>query len=277
MTIRVIIGTILIAATMMITAFVLVNEPSRMSEYEAGYLGRSIETGAVIFANNCSTCHGLNGQGIEGVAPALNTRALFDKDNDNGRLKEIGWAGTVRDYVKAAVAGGRPRASVQYSSYPNRMPTWSQEFGGPLRPDQVENVVDFVMNWEAEAMLQPLATATPNPNAVGTDLNVELPEGDAANGELLFKGQVNGQYTCSACHSLTEGQTLVGPSLAGIATRAETRVEGYTAEMYIHESIVSPNAYVVDTFTAGVMTQTFGAQMTKQDMADILAFLLTQK
>jgi mono/diheme cytochrome c family protein len=276
MTIRVIIGTILVAVTMMITAFVLVNEPARMSEFEEGYLGRSVEAGAIIFANNCATCHGINGQGIDGVAPALNSRELFDVENENGRLAQIGWAGTVRDYVKAAVAGGRPRASVQYSAYPNRMPTWSQEFGGPLRPDQVENVVDFVMNWETTAMLQTLATATPNPNAVGTDLNVELPEGDVANGELLFKGQVNGQYPCSACHSLTPGQTLVGPSLGGIATTAETRTD-LSAELYIHESIVSPNAYVVEGFAAGIMPQTFGQQMSKQDLADILAFLMTQQ
>jgi mono/diheme cytochrome c family protein len=274
MTIRVIIGTILVAATMMITAFVLVNEPSRMADFESGYKGRSIEAGAIIFSNNCVSCHGANGQGVEGLAPALNTRALFDKEN--GRLKEIGWAGTVRDYVKATVAGGRPRASVQYSTYPNRMPTWSQEFGGPLRPDQVENVVDYVMNWEAEAMLQPLATATPNPNAAGTDLNVELPEGDAAQGELLFKGQVNGQFPCSSCHSLDAGVQIVGPSLAGIATTAATRVEGYTAEQYIHESIVSPSAHIVEGFTSpSLMPATFGQLMTKQDLADVLAFLMT--
>jgi mono/diheme cytochrome c family protein len=274
MTIRVIIGTILVAVTMMITAFVLVNEPARMSEFEAGYLGRSVEAGAAIFATNCSPCHGTNGQGIEGVAPALNTRALFD--TENGRLAEIGWSGSVRDYVKSAVAGGRPRASVQFSNYPNRMPTWSQEFGGPLRPDQIEYVVDFVMNWQTAAMLQSLATATPNPNAVGTDLNVELPEGDAAQGELLFKGQVNGQYPCSACHSLTPGQTLVGPSLGGIATTAATRTD-LSAEMYIHESIVSPSAYVVEGFADGIMPHIFADQMSKQDLADILAFLMTQQ
>jgi mono/diheme cytochrome c family protein len=276
MTIRVIIGTILIAATMMITAFVLVNEPSRMSEYEAGYVGRSVEAGAVIFTNNCSRCHGANGQGVEGLAPALNTRALFDAEN--GRLAEIGWAGSVRDYVEATVAGGRPRPSVQYSNYPERMPTWSQEFGGPLRPDQVINVVDFIMNWEAEAMLQSLATPTPNPNAAGTDLDVELPEGDPAQGELLFKGQVNGQFPCSSCHSLDAGVQIVGPSLAGIATTAETRKEGYDAERYIHESIVSPDAHIVEGFTSpSLMPKTFGELMTKQDLADVLAFLMTQQ
>ncbi len=126
-------------------------------------------------------------------------------------------------------------------------------------------------------------TATPLPptpapgETVGTDLNVVLPTGDAARGDLLFHGKVNGHYPCSACHSLTAGQTLVGPSLGGIATTAATRKSGYSAEQYIHESIVSPNAYTVTGFNQNIMPVTFGAQMTKQDLADLIAFLMTQK
>jgi cytochrome c2 len=130
----------------------------------------------------------------------------------------------------------------------------------------------------------PAADATPTTAAivlpadpVGTDLNVELPQGDAANGELLFNGQINGQYPCLACHSLEPGSALVGPSLGTIATTAAARKDGYTAELYIHESIVSPNAYVVEGFNQGIMPQTFAAQMTKQDLADLIAFLMTKK
>jgi cytochrome c2 len=273
MTIRVVLGTILIAATMILTAFVTVYEPIRMTEFESGYKGRSIEAGAALYATNCTRCHGAEGQGAEGLAPALNARDLFD----GTRLTEIGWSGTVADFVESTIAGGRPRASASFSTYPERMPTWSQEFGGPLRPDQVQNLTDFVMNWETTALQQPAVTPTVNPDAAGTDLDVELPEGDAAQGELLFTGQVNGQFPCSACHSLQPDQTLVGPSMAGIATRAATRKDGYTAERYIHESIVLPEAYVVEGFAPGTMPPTFGAQMTKQQLADIIAFLMTQE
>ena len=27
------------------------------------------------------------------------------------------------------------------------MPTWSQDYGGPMRPDQIRDLVNFVMNW----------------------------------------------------------------------------------------------------------------------------------
>lgn len=274
MTVRVVLGTILIAATMMIVAFVIVNEPARMVDFEAGYKGRSIEAGAALYASSCAGCHGIQGQGIEGVAPSLNAADLFD----GTRLKEIGWTGTVRDYVRSAIAGGRPRASAAFANYPQRMPTWSQEFGGPLRPDQVENLVDFVMNWEVTALASASSAPTAPADAVGTDLDIELPAGDAARGELLFSGKgAGGQYPCAACHSLVENQTLVGPSLYGIATVSETRVDGYSAEKYLHESIVQPNAYVTAGFNPGIMPQTFGAQMGKQDLADLLAYLLTLK
>ncbi|MEK7276927.1 MAG: c-type cytochrome [Chloroflexota bacterium] len=271
MTVRVVLGSILVAATMMIVAFVILNEPARMTDFEAGYKGRSIEAGAALFSTSCVGCHGVQGQGIEGVAPALNAADLFN----GARMKEIGWAGTTKDYVRAAIAGGRPRASATFANYPLRMPTWSQQYGGPLRPDQIENLVDFVMNWEASTSATTPAAVV---DAVGTDVNTALPAGDAAAGDALFHGQGGGgKFPCSACHSLTAGQTLVGPSLAGIATRGATTVAGYSAEQYVHESVVQPDAHVVEGFNSGIMPQTFGAQMTKQELADIIAFLMTQK
>lgn len=273
MTVRIILGTILVAATMMIVTLVVVNEPARMADFEEGFRGRSIEAGATLFQPSCAQCHGVQGKGIEGVAPALNAADLFD----GSRLKKIGWTGTVKDYVRAAIAGGRPRASAAFADYPNRMPTWSQQYGGPLRPDQIENLVDFIMNWESTALAEAQASPAAPVEAVGTDVNTALPPGDAARGEALFRGQgVGGNYPCSACHSLTAGQTLVGPSLAGIATRGSTRVAGYSAEKYIHESVVQPNAYVVEGFNPGIMPLTFGSQMTKQELADLIAFLMTQ-
>lgn len=275
MTIRVVIGTVLVAATMMIVTFVMINEPARMPEFEAGYKGRSIEAGAALFQSSCTPCHGIQGKGIEGVGPALNAADLFS----GKRLKEFGWAGTVKDYVRSAIAGGRPRASAAFANYPQRMPTWSQEFGGPFRKDQIENVVDFVMNWEKAALAEAAAaTPTPNPNAVGTDVNVQLSSGDAANGEKLFLGKgPGGQYPCAACHSLEPNKTLVGPSLAGISANAAKRKDGYSAEKYLVESILQPNTFVTQGFNPDIMPKNFGQLMDKKDLADIIAYLMTLK
>ena len=81
--------------------------------------------------------------------------------------------------------------------------------------------------------------------------------------------------TCSTCHSI-DGASGLGPSLQGISTTAETRVPGLSAGEYITQSILDPNAFVVDGFPAGLMPQNYGETLTTQDIADVVAFLLSQ-
>jgi cytochrome c2 len=101
------------------------------------------------------------------------------------------------------------------------------------------------------------------------------PAGDALRGEQLFNNQIETQYLCNACHSLEAGKVFVGPSLAGVATSAAQRVAGYTAEQYLRESIVQPNAHIVEGYVAGVMPTNIGYQMPAQDLSDLVAYLLT--
>lgn len=98
-----------------------------------------------------------------------------------------------------------------------------------------------------------------------------LPAGNAAAGAALF----NGQAACSACHALEPDKRLVGPSLAGVAARAATVRPGTTAEAYLLESIVNPDAHVVAGYDAGLMPANFGARLSPQELADLVAYLLT--
>ncbi len=279
---RALLGTLVFFAVILVTGWVGLNESHRMKTFTAEYNGRSIERGAVIFSTTCSGCHGLDGKGQTGVAPALNAPDLFD----GSRLQSLGWNGTLHDYVYLTVSAGRPKRT---SDWAQPMPTWSQEYGGPLRPDQVRDVVAYVLNFGKfyepgytgpGATSNALPTPTPQPyDAVGTDLTVELPQGDPARGQALFEGTTNapdGQaLPCHACHSI-DGTTGTGPSLQGIATTAGTIEPGKTAEQYLHESIVLPCAYVVEGFQC-IMPQTFGDRLDKQSLADIIAYLMTLK
>ena len=86
---------------------------------------------------------------------------------------------------------------------------------------------------------------------------------DPKAGERLFNGATLGASAgCQICHSLQPGVQLVGPSLAGVATRAETRVPGLTAEAYLMQSLVDPNAYVVDGFQPGQMRPDLAQALT---------------
>ena len=102
--------------------------------------------------------------------------------------------------------------------------------------------------------------------------------GDPGRGEELYYELSLGQnVSCRVCHSLEPDVRLVGPSFAGVATRAETRIPGLSAEEYIRQSILDPNAYVVEEFPAGQMLQNFDEILTDEQLDDIVAFLLTLK
>jgi cytochrome c len=101
---------------------------------------------------------------------------------------------------------------------------------------------------------------------------------NAAAGEELFNEKLIGvQPGCVTCHSLEAGVTMVGPSLAGIATTAGTRESGKSAEEYLTESITEPDTYVVDGFDAGTMPAGLADEMDDQQVADLVAYLMTLK
>lgn len=104
------------------------------------------------------------------------------------------------------------------------------------------------------------------------------PVGNADNGETLFTSATIGPNNapgCITCHSLEPGVTIVGPSQADLATRAETAVAGMTAEEYIRQSILEPDAHIAEGFTAGTMYQFYATDLTETQIDDLVAYALT--
>ena len=104
--------------------------------------------------------------------------------------------------------------------------------------------------------------------------------GNAENGEKLYKQTTIGSASapgCATCHSLEEGVTMAGPSHYGVATRAETAVEGMSAEEYLRQSIVDPDAHISEGFTAGIMYKNYGQELSESQINDLVAFLMTLK
>lgn len=105
-------------------------------------------------------------------------------------------------------------------------------------------------------------------------------KGNAENGKALFNQTVIGSAPgCVTCHSLEADTIIVGPSLHGYATHAKMHADamGQSVEEYTRTSIVDPNAYVVEGFTAGVMYANFGTDLTAEQIDDLVAYLLTLK
>ncbi|MBL8145412.1 MAG: c-type cytochrome [Anaerolineae bacterium] len=348
---RIFVGVLCFIAIMILVGWIAINEAARMTAFEGQYLARSIERGATMFNTNCSTCHGIDGRGLTGRAPALNSPYLFgfnylaDVDRqiaalqteaansattdarkaeietetaalnaerdaiiaslqpavDKGynpeepsRLKNLGWGGTLRSFVETTIISGRPPSE---SYWPQPMAAWSQTAGGPLRMDQIEDLTNYILNWnigdawtveDANAVNQfPIVPVDPS-TVVSSDVqtigvNTEMPTimenlatvtGDPQNGQVMY----NGALACAGCHMTA----AVAPLMEGTMTRVtDIRLQqpenaGMTAEEFLATSITHPNAYVTPGYPASVMPQNFADRLTYQDLADLIAFLETQ-
>jgi nitric oxide reductase subunit C len=90
------------------------------------------------------------------------------------------------------------------------------------------------------------------------------------------QGQAVFNLRCAQCHALTANTIVIGPSLAGIASRAAGRIEGYSAEEYIEDSILFPKDYLVEGFT-DTMPTNFGKDLTSEELNAVVAYLMTLK
>jgi len=113
----------------------------------------------ILYSQNCSGCHGPNGQ--KGPGRILNDAVYL--------------AVIPRDALKQVIENGRAGTA---------MPAWAVSEGGPLTPQQVDALVDGIENWKKPVSAPPGAEL---PSYTGTA------PGDAVNGKRLF---VRGCFYC---------------------------------------------------------------------------------
>jgi nitric oxide reductase subunit C len=241
---------------------------------------------AVWHKYNCTNCHTLLGEGAY-YAPDLTKIA----------------AQRGREYLRAFIKD--PAAFYDEQKYRRVMPREG------LSDVEIDNVISFLtwisridtQGWPPRPILVSgsaipganLATATPVPAAAGaaatsavagTEKPVPASNDPVARGQALFNAPTPG---CFACHSVARGVNLAGPTLAGLASRAESTIKspGYKgsardAAGYIHESIVDPHAYLVPgpTYSANgrsFMPDQFGKTLKPEQIDDLVAYLSTFK
>lgn len=102
------------------------------------------------------------------------------------------------------------------------------------------------------------------------------PSPGAQLGREIFEGPgMSAQAGCEICHSLEPGRRLVGPSLAGIGLIAQSRVLGLSAEEYLRQSILDPDAYVVEGYRSGQMLPIYEEQLSDDEVDALIQFMLT--
>ncbi len=253
-------GLLLVLISSTALVFIGIDEQRRMEHREGEQIAEAIEVGAGLFEGNCSGCHGVQGKGIPGLAPALNAPELF-----TSRLQEVGWGGTLEDYIESTISNGRltsTRPELYVGGGVPAMPAWSQDFGGPLRPDQIRDITQYILNFKKTAVEGVVVEVFPTPTPIA-----DTPE---ARGLGVYNG--NG---CGACHAITGvSEGVVGPNLNNLAEVAATREDGLSAEDYIRKSIVAPNSFIVEGFNEGIMPQNFG-DLPEAELNDLVAYMMT--
>lgn len=114
-------------------------------------------------------------------------------------------------------------------------------------------------------------TASPPPASTGTTSTTSTSTTPSSSAAGLSVFNANG---CSSCHTLSAaGSTgTTGPNLDNLVAYA--RQAKQPLEPFIHESIVNPNAYIQPSYPKGVMPETFGQSLTKEQLDHLVAFLV---
>jgi mono/diheme cytochrome c family protein len=242
--------------------FLAAAEPSRLRQAADAAQGGAIEQGALLYSLHCRSCHGHKGEGVGQLGPALADVSFF-----TGRLAEVGWQTSLKEYVMSAIEYGRmmgTRPIYAGNGSTAVMAPWHQRYGGPLRSDEVENLTSFILNWERTAdgtvQLEPLA----------------LPETNFQDPRVIGRGKMVFKQHCGGCHlSDTSGRAeSIGPDLSRIAVSGGERKEGMSARDYIRESVLMPAATVVDGYDGIGSDAECGAILTISELDAVSAFLL---
>jgi mono/diheme cytochrome c family protein len=163
----------------------------------------SIERGKNLYANFCYPCHGKtglgNGENDKDGKPLpgkpLNTAAnkLETLKEDPARLK------TREDFLRLTIARGKQNTPPAYS-----MPAWAQSEGGPFNPEQITQLVNFIMRGTEDDWADIVTIRTHLPGVENAD--VEPPQAPAA-----LTGQEAARALCTTCHSFDQGTASAVP------------------------------------------------------------------
>ena len=244
---RILVGLLAILISISGMVYIGIGEADRQAEFTRAFHGRSVEAGAALYTQYCVECHGLKGEG--GIGPTLNSKYFFEQ-----RLADVGYQGSMKSFLTLTIRGGRPVKSDP--TYGRTMPTWSIDYGGPLRNDQIDNIVTYVMNWQEAA--PDLGGPSGEPASVSGDTPEE-------RGKNLFTAMA-----CVGCHAINGQGGVVGPDLTNVYTEK--------GEEYVHESILAPDAVIAENCPSGpclpgLMPKNFGDRLSDENFNDLIAYL----
>ena len=201
--IEVLVGLLATQLIVFALAYYMFNEQTRIVEAQGEILNVQLDDAMSLYAENCSVCHGLSGEGI-GATPALDSEALRTMDYSE---------------LAKTIARGRFNTS---------MPAWSKDDGGPLSDYQISEMVALIEsgNWDSvqdrvvNLGLAPLVPFTTEPDVALLAQVGTLPDGVTLQTAVqLFA------VNCIACHGADGLGTAIAPALNDPLVREKTADE----------------------------------------------------
>ena len=120
-------GTLALSVLILIAfQFYIKREPARIQAVMAADRQQQVAAGRELYAANCATCHGQEGEGVD--APPLNSKQFLAEAHDEA--------------IFNIIASGVPGTE---------MPAWSQRHGGPFTDEEIRQIVAFIRAWEPTA------------------------------------------------------------------------------------------------------------------------------
>lgn len=143
-----------------------------------------------------------------------------------------------------------------------------------LPTDSGEITVELADGEQRTVLLQGSTERTRGERLTVTAVDVP-PAPGVKRGREVFTARSLG--ACGVCHSTKPGDDGVGPSLAGVGVSAATRVPGLSAREYLEQSIIDPNAFVVEGFRADQMLDVYEQRLTADEIEALVEYLATLK
>jgi mono/diheme cytochrome c family protein len=224
--------------------------------------------GAADYLLNCSSCHGVQGEGVD--APALRNSPYIQGSSDQT--------------IANTIADGIPHTE---------MPAWLEAKGGPLMTAQIDNIVAYLHTLQGLSAVPSATPEPPQPSETPTPPGAPTPEparpsmsggpgaaatmiGNISQGEPMF-----GAY-CAICHGPEGVQGIANP---------DSDDESVPPLNPIDPTIANPDpktfAYNLDLFMENgsipegegplLLMPPFGARdmLTQQQIADLIAYVMS--
>jgi cytochrome c oxidase subunit 2 len=138
---------------------------------------------------------------------------------------------------------------------------------------RTEAIVMKPAAFDAWLRQQEKATAPPPSSTTSTSPSTSTTSTTASPSSAAGLAAFN-SYGCSGCHTLTAAKATgtIGPDLDKLVSFAKQAKQ--PLKPFVHESIVSPDAYIQPGYPKGVMPQDFAKRITKEQLDALVGFLV---